>query len=90
MVIELEILFLTAFLLSHLLNYLHTMTLEGLQSCVLPSVKNKVALSRLLGPLPQTGPGFLHAWSLAGIPGFPIVHPTEGAHEKTKSKTRKK
>lgn len=49
MVIELEILFLTALLLSHLLNYLHTVTLEGPQSCVLPSLSRRKLVSASLG-----------------------------------------
>lgn len=51
MVIGLEILFLTTLLLDHLLNYLHTVTLGGPQSWVLPSLS-----SHPLGSLPHRGP----------------------------------
>lgn len=53
MVIELEILFLTTLLLDHLLNYLHSVTLGGPQSCVLPSPSR----GKLVSAIPW---GFCH------------------------------
>ena len=65
----LEILFLTAFLLNHLLNYLHPLILGGPKSCVLPSLWRRELISPSLGffTTKTLSPGFLYAWSLPNM-----------------------